>query len=79
MAQHRDGQAVTAGAIAAELLDKHIHYLDKEIEKAHQDAITAAGPVRTVAEHIEAAERRWDPTRAPVLSGPWGARSRWCR
>jgi hypothetical protein len=69
LTQHRDGQSVTAGAVVAELLDNHIDYLDKEIEKVERDAIAAAGPARTVAKHVEVAERRWDPTRAPVLSG----------
>jgi hypothetical protein len=69
LALHRDGQSVTAGAVVAELLDKHTDYLNIEIERADRDAITAAGPVRPVVEHVEVAERRWDPTRAPVLSG----------
>jgi hypothetical protein len=67
--RHRDGESVTAGAVVAELLDRHDDYIHEKIEKIDWDAIAAAGPVRTVAEHVEVAERRWDPARAPVLSG----------
>src|SRR5258705_13986404 len=63
--RHRDADPITAGAVVKELLEAHPDYLDKGV--GPRDA-AAVGPSRTVAEHVNIAERRWDPALAPKLT-----------
>jgi len=64
--RHDDAEPLTAGAVVKELLEAHRDYLDEGV--GPRDA-AAVGPSRTVAEHVDIAERRWDPALAPKLTG----------
>jgi hypothetical protein len=65
--RHRDGGPLTSGAVVQQLFDAHLDYLEKEVVPGIY--IPDAGPRRTVVEHLEVAERRWDPALTPKLTG----------
>jgi hypothetical protein len=55
--RHRSDGLVTSGALIDELLGTHSYYLGGELTP---EPVTGRGLSRTVAGHVDVAERRWD-------------------
>lgn len=55
--RHRSDGLVTSGAVIDELLGTHSYYLGGELTP---EPVAGRGLSRTVADHVDVAERRWD-------------------
>jgi KAP-like P-loop domain-containing protein len=57
LSRYRDEGPVTAGVIVDRLLESHDYYVADDVIP---ESVAALGPRRTVAEHVDVAQRRWD-------------------
>lgn len=65
----REQGSIAAGQLVEALLRGHGDYVEKGIRNLARDWLGSLGPVRTVAEHLDAVRSRWNVERAPVVSG----------